>query len=57
MYGDIQVTLMKTEEFANHVTHIFQIKKVKTISEWPSSHDVTFFVWLYIEKTLARHRA
>lgn len=28
MYGDIEVTLMKTEAFAYHVTHVLQIKKV-----------------------------
>ncbi|XP_028402574.1 receptor-type tyrosine-protein phosphatase S-like isoform X6 [Dendronephthya gigantea] len=27
MYGDIEVTLMKTEEFAYHVTHTLQLKK------------------------------
>ncbi|XP_028402580.1 receptor-type tyrosine-protein phosphatase delta-like isoform X10 [Dendronephthya gigantea] len=27
MYGDIEVTLMKTEEFAYHVTHILRIEK------------------------------
>jgi hypothetical protein len=27
-YGDIEVTLMKTEEFAYHVTHTLQLKKV-----------------------------
>ena len=28
MYGDIEVTLMKIENFAHHVTHILQLKKV-----------------------------
>jgi hypothetical protein len=27
-YGDIEVTLMKTEEFSYHVTHTLQLKKV-----------------------------
>ncbi|XP_028402584.1 receptor-type tyrosine-protein phosphatase F-like isoform X2 [Dendronephthya gigantea] len=27
MYGDIEVTLMKTEEFAYHVTHTLELKK------------------------------
>jgi hypothetical protein len=28
-FGDIEVTLMKIEEFAYHVTHTLQLKKVK----------------------------
>ena len=28
MYGDIEVTLMKSEKFAYHVTHILELKKV-----------------------------
>lgn len=28
MYGDIEVTLKKIEKFADHVTHILQLKKV-----------------------------
>ena len=28
-YGDIEVTLMKIEEFAYHVTHTLQLKKVE----------------------------
>ncbi len=29
MYGDIEVTLTKIEEFAYHITHTFQLKKVE----------------------------
>lgn len=28
-YGDVEVTLMKTEEFAYYITHTLQIKKVR----------------------------
>ena len=31
MYGDIEVTLVKTEEFAYYVTHTLRIKKVLTL--------------------------
>jgi hypothetical protein len=32
-YGDIEITLMKTEEFADHVTHTLQLKKVEKMQE------------------------
>ena len=31
MYGDIEVTLMKTEEFADHVTHTLELRKVRDV--------------------------
>ena len=31
MYGDVEVTLVKTEEFAYYVTHTLRIKKVLTL--------------------------